>query len=169
MKPQHAILLAFSIATAGCDGYVYSFRPPPGRVPARPPDEHLLLAALRQVASERGYVEKPPHQPNYGGHAILAHFGKSVSEREWVAVELVRELKDGSYRFIILDWPSITRSDESRAVEAALNARLQARQTSNKSLEPTALWRCASTPILISVVSTGAQPRSQSGSSAPSR
>src|SRR5882724_6086514 len=33
----------------------------------------------------------------------------------------------------------------------------------NQSLQPTALWRCASMSILISVFSTVAQPRSQSG------
>jgi hypothetical protein len=42
-------------------------------------------------------------------------------------------------------------------------------ETPNHSLEPTALWRCASKPILISLFSTGAEPRSQSGGSAPSR
>jgi len=42
-------------------------------------------------------------------------------------------------------------------------------QTPNQSLEPTALWRCASMPIFISVASTGAQLRFQSGGSAPSR
>ena len=34
---------------------------------------------------------------------------------------------------------------------------------SNKSLQPTALWRYASMPILISVFLTGAQPRFRSG------
>jgi len=34
---------------------------------------------------------------------------------------------------------------------------------SNQSLQPTALWRCASMSILISVSSTVAQPRPQSG------
>ncbi len=34
---------------------------------------------------------------------------------------------------------------------------------SNKSLQPTALWRCASISILISVRLTVAEPRSQSG------
>ena len=33
----------------------------------------------------------------------------------------------------------------------------------NQSLQPTALWRCASMSILISVSSAVAQPRSQSG------
>jgi hypothetical protein len=129
MKPQHIILLAFTVAASGCDGYVYSFRPSPASVPRQLSNEHLLLVALRQVARERGYVEKPPPQADYARHAILAHFGKNLSEREWVAIELIRE-KDGTYRFIILDWPSITRSEESRAVEAELNARLRA-QTSN--------------------------------------
>ena len=35
-------------------------------------------------------------------------------------------------------------------------------ETPNQSLQPTALWRCASVSILISVFSVGAQPRSQS-------
>jgi hypothetical protein len=36
-------------------------------------------------------------------------------------------------------------------------------EASNKALQPTALWRCASISVLISVFSTVAQPRSQSG------
>jgi len=44
-----------------------------------------------------------------------------------------------------------------------------ARQRSNQSLQPTALWRCASMPILISLFSVGATPRPQSGGWAPSR
>jgi hypothetical protein len=40
---------------------------------------------------------------------------------------------------------------------------------SNQSLEPTALWRCAFASILITLLSTGAQPRCQSGGSAQSR
>jgi hypothetical protein len=36
--------------------------------------------------------------------------------------------------------------------------------SSNKALQPTAFWRCASMSILISVLSTVAQPRSQSAS-----
>ena len=35
--------------------------------------------------------------------------------------------------------------------------------TSNQSLQPTALWRCVSMSILISVFSVGVRPRSQSG------
>src|SRR6266545_2006078 len=50
------------------------------------------------------------------------------------------------------------QSDCSR--EAAGNGTYKMKKSSNQSLEPTALWRCASKPILISVVSTGAQPRS---------
>jgi hypothetical protein len=42
-------------------------------------------------------------------------------------------------------------------------------ETPNRSLEPTALWRCASISHLITVFSTGAQPRSQSSGSARSR
>jgi hypothetical protein len=37
------------------------------------------------------------------------------------------------------------------------------RNSSNRSLQPTALWRCASMSTLIRVFSTVAQPRSQSG------
>jgi len=33
----------------------------------------------------------------------------------------------------------------------------------NKALQPIALWRCASSSILITVSSTAAQPRFQSG------
>jgi hypothetical protein len=42
-------------------------------------------------------------------------------------------------------------------------------EASNKALEPTALWRCASMSILTTEFSTGARLRSQSGGSAPSR
>lgn len=37
------------------------------------------------------------------------------------------------------------------------------RTASNQALQPTALWRCASMSILISLFLVGAQPRSQSG------
>ena len=48
---------------------------------------------------------------------------------------------------------------------ASLAAFLEARRPkgSNKALQPTALWRCASMSNLISVSPTVAQPRSQSG------
>ncbi len=46
---------------------------------------------------------------------------------------------------------------------AAIYKRLNPPKASNQSLQPTALWRCASMSILITVSSTVAQPRSQSG------
>jgi hypothetical protein len=52
---------------------------------------------------------------------------------------------------------------------AVLHAARLYRSASNQSLEPTALWRCASARILIPPLTTEAQPRSQSGGSAPSR
>ena len=48
-------------------------------------------------------------------------------------------------------------------------ATLKSASASNQSLEPTALWRCVSASILISLFSTVAQPRSRSGGSALSR
>ena len=56
-----------------------------------------------------------------------------------------------------------------RLFERDLKRRKDLPKTSNQSLQPTALWRCASMSILISMFSVGAQPRSQSGGSAPSR
>ncbi len=44
-----------------------------------------------------------------------------------------------------------------------LHLRRSDTKRSNQTLQPTALWRCASISILISVSSTGAQPRSPSG------
>ena len=41
--------------------------------------------------------------------------------------------------------------------------RSRSSKSSNKSLQPTALWRCESMSILISIFSVGATPRSQSG------
>jgi hypothetical protein len=55
-----------------------------------------------------------------------------------------------------------------RVIQAVMVSRLHSLiavtlETSSKALQPTALERCAPMSILISVLSTVAQPRSQSG------
>jgi len=71
-----------------------------------------------------------------------------------------------TFRAIRGQFPSC---DDTHSSTQLVHVSEHGRHSPNQSLEPTALWRCASKPILISAVSTGAQPRSQSGGSAPSR
>ena len=77
-------------------------------------------------------------QQQYARFTVLALFQKQTGEHESVTLELVRDFKDGAERFIILDWPSFTRSDESKAVEAEIRAQLAARQASNQAMQRTA-------------------------------
>jgi hypothetical protein len=55
----------------------------------------------------------------------------------------------------VVSWP---RTLERVEIDYPNNA-----MTPNQSLQPTALWRCASMSILIRLFSVEAQPRSQSG------
>ena len=57
----------------------------------------------------------------------------------------------------------ILRCDDLSGEDIARRQESNRFAPSNKSLQPTALWRCASMPILTSVFLTGAQPRFRSG------
>jgi hypothetical protein len=63
---------------------------------------------------------------------------------------------------------SVAKSQHLRTHVSLSTLRPQTQTGLTTRWSPTALWRCASMSILISVSSTGAQPRSQSGGSAPS-
>src|ERR1700730_16699641 len=68
----------------------------------------------------------------------------------------------------VLVWTADNHSYEARKVRGKWQFTegvivLELATPSNQSLQPTALWRCASMSILISVFSIAAQPRSQSG------
>jgi hypothetical protein len=144
MQSRIAIFAFAVLALVGCDGYAHSFRVSPAYAGGGSLSEHRLIAVATSVARARGYTQKPATQSQYARFTILAVFTKSTSEREWVTLELVRDFKDGADRFIILDWPSFTRSDESRALEAAITNRLAAPQASNQTMQPTAGRRTAS-------------------------
>ena len=58
-------------------------------------------------------------------------------------------------------WFGMTNAGRKLGIQKAQSIVMTNR--SNQPLQPTALWRCASMSILISLFSVGAQPRSQSG------
>src|SRR5262245_33364741 len=130
-------ILAVALALAGCDGYAHSFRVSAANT-GRAPSEQRLLAVATKVAHERGYTARPATQQQFARFTVLALFQKQTGEHESVTLELVRDFKDGAERFIILDWPSFTRSDESKAVEAEIRAQLATTQASNQAMQRTA-------------------------------
>jgi hypothetical protein len=164
MLSRMAILMFAGVALAGCDGYARSFRAPAASTGSASQSEKRLLTVAAAVARERGYARKPATQSQYARFTILTAFTKRINQRESVTFELVRDFKDGANRFIILDWPSFTRSDESRAVEAAINAHVIAfSHASNQPMQPTASRRTASLwmtkshslQIMLAVISGG--------------
>jgi len=127
---RRIITLAVALALAGCDGYAHSFRVAAAST-GKAPSEQRLLAVVTKVAHQRGYTRRPTTQQQYARFTVLAFFQKQIGEHESVTLELVRDFKDGAASFIILDWPSFTRSDESRAVEAEIRAQFATTRASN--------------------------------------
>jgi hypothetical protein len=125
-------ILAVVLALAGCDGYAHSFRVS-AAMTGKAPSERRLLSVATKVAHERGYTVRPATQQQYTRFTVFALFQKHTGQQESVTIELVRDFKDGAERFIILDWPSFTRSDESKAVEAEIRAQFTTTQASNHS------------------------------------
>ena len=70
----------------------------------------------------------------------------------------VRRDKEGNPTGFIVSALLGRRAKQPAGVQAPMRVK-----TPNQSLQPTALWRCASMSILITVFSTVAKPRSQSG------
>ena len=67
--------------------------------------------------------------------SLLSRYSRSsLPSRASVTLELVRDFKDGSDRFVILDWPPFTRSQESQTLEAEIRARLAAPRASNQAM-----------------------------------
>ena len=134
---RRTVIAAFAcIPLAGCDGYARSFRVSAAHT-GKAFSEQRLLAVAAAVARERGYTRKPATQQQYARFTVVAVFTKVVAKQGSVTLELVRDFKDGSDRFIILDWPSFTRSQESQTLEAEIRARLAAPRASNHAMEPT--------------------------------
>src|SRR5438270_13957307 len=89
-----------------------------------------------------------------GGHSIAFDFSASLRLSE---LAVARYCRGRSTRIHRIYFPS--RPWSLLGPESVSNSH----QPSNQSLQPTVLWRCASMSMLISVFSTVAQPRSQSG------
>ena len=159
MLSRITIVAVIALALIGCDGYARSFSVSVAAT-GRAPREQRLVEVLTKIAHQRGYAARPATQQQYARFTVIAVFSKQTGEHESVTLELVRDFKDGAERFVILDWPSFTRSDESRAVEAEIRAQLAATQASNQAMQLTA-------PRSVSPLSVATtcnlQPRALSG------
>jgi len=145
------------------------------------PQDHHWIGILDVIAAERGYFSRPDYEPKAAPYRTVMTYTKMMTKTDSITFLLAQDRSTKKYFVIVWDLPTLRSwSREALQVKAAIgdqigqdNVRLtkpwMERYSSNQSLEPTALWRCASMSILISVFSTGAQPRSRSGGSAPSR
>ena len=86
-------------------------------------ERQKLIVALTEVASERGFTRSDPRFES-DSYTVTAVFFKRI-ERGSVQMKLLRDAKTGKYRFVIIDWPSSTRSAESVAVEDAIRKKLE--------------------------------------------
>jgi len=126
MKPAHVLFVALPIVLGSCDGHVRSFRPLPiaARSGASPTEEkQRLIVALTEVASERGFTRSDPSLES-DSYKVTAVFYKRI-ERGSVQMKLVQDEKTGRYRFVVIDWPSSSRSAESVTVEDAIRKKLE--------------------------------------------
>ena len=136
---------------------------------------------LDVIAAKRGYFSRPDYEPKGAPYRTVMTYTKMMTKIDSITFLLAQDRSTKKYFVIVWDLPtSRSWSSEALQVKTAIgeqigqdNVRLtkpwMERYSSNQTLEPTALWRCASMPILISVASAGAEPRSQSGGSALSR
>jgi hypothetical protein len=125
MKPQHILFLGLAITLCSCDGHVRSFKPVSSAArtgSSTPGEREKLVDAITEVASQRGYTRSEPTSESQS-YVVIASFYKRV-DRDSVQMRLVQDTKTGTYRIVIIDWPSFTRSTESVAAEAAIHAKL---------------------------------------------
>ena len=95
-----------------------------------------------------GRVPVPPGIPDHASPGIGAYPRIAVGPQGCIQDEHSSIRWEYARRYNIRMWQYVSRMQ---------------RRSSNQSLQPTALWRCASMSILISLFSVGATPRSQSG------
>lgn len=123
-------------ALAGCDGYARSFQASSATIGTSPTEQQLVYVVTK-VARDRGFTQRPATQSHHARYTVISAFTKQTSEHDWINLKLVRDSKDDALRFIIVDWPSFTRSDESRQVEAEIRAQLGATSASNQEMQLT--------------------------------
>ena len=97
------------------------------------------------------YVHVPPERSKIGPGDLTPDIEYKGNNR-FVAVALIRHGKIVYSKGWLPEWFKDQHLHRAGSPK-----------TSNQSLQPTALWRCASKSILISVFSVVAQPRSRSG------
>ena len=142
----HSLTVIRQIAIVAVDGH--ALKSPQQQVSVSPGRHVLSLLVSFVVGSSRGAAHPPldavfkPHR-----YSLDGEFCRSQSGAVAAGV--------GAWKFLLID--------EDQRPPSAKVPKTNESNSSNQSLQPTALWRCASMSILISVFSVGAQPRSQSG------
>ena len=130
----------------------------------------LLLIGLASCATKANYRPARGYVPDAATAIKIAiAVWEPIYGRKQIASEkpIKAELRNGVwtiYGFIPENTPGgVAIAEISQKNGKNLTHHPWRMNASNKSLQPTALWRCASMSILIGVSSTIAQPRSQSG------
>jgi hypothetical protein len=137
-------------------------------------DRHWI-DVLDVIAADRGYFSRPDYEPKGAPYRTVMTYTKMMTKHDSITFLLAQDRSTKKYFGIVWDLPTARGwSSEALRVKTVIaeqigeqNVRLtkawMEHYSSNQSLQPTALWRCASMSILISLFSVGAQPRSQSG------
>jgi hypothetical protein len=137
-------------------------------------DRHWI-DVLDVIAADRGYFSRPDYEPKGAPYRTVMTYTKMMTKHDSITFLLAQDRSTKKYFVIIWDLPTQRRwSSEALQVKNVIadqigqeNVRLtkawMEHYSSNQSLQPTALWRCASMSILISISSGVAHPRSQSG------
>lgn len=126
MKLHTIFVFAAVLLCGACDGRVRSFAP---RTSAHGQSDKRarLLAAIREVGAKRGYTEDKSRSNELASGGVIASYSKRLEKRGSVTMELLHSARSDDYRVIIIDWPSIIRSGESKAVEQEIQSKLQGR------------------------------------------
>ena len=133
------------------------------------------IDVLGVIAADRGYFSRPDYEPKGAPYRTVMTYTKMMTKHDSITFLLAQNRSTKKYFVIVWDLPTQRKwSSEALQTKNVIaeqigeeNVRLtkawMEHYSSNKSLQPTALWRCASMSILINVFSVGAAPRSQSG------
>ena len=138
-------------------------------------EDHHWMDILDVIASGRGYFSRPDYEPKRAPYRTVMTYTKMMTKHDSITFLLAQDRSTKKYFVIVWDLPT-SRGWSSEALQVKTligdrmgqdNVRLtkawMEHYSSNQSLQPTALWRCASMSTLISLPSTIAQPRFQSG------
>ena len=137
-------------------------------------DRHWI-DVLDVIAADRGYFSRSDYEPKGAPYRTVMTYTNMMTKRDSITFLLAQDRLTKKYFVIVWDLPTSRGwSSEALQVKTIIGDRIgqeNVRLTKawmeyysyNQPLQPTALWRCASMSILISVFSTVAQPRFQSG------